>query len=160
MHSQAKTQSYQAESSQQDAKKRSVFHPWRFASARIPTRNTSCNDVGGATRSVAGGTLREKVSLIPLLVLGSRSARFSTCSRGTQTLQPRGIGRRPTLLLIRSQDRIDVVDILTVQGLSFLSLGRTNERGVILQCDHIIDIFADDCRYLGFLICRQRSFLL
>jgi hypothetical protein len=23
--------------------------------ARIPTRNTSCNDVGGATRSVAGG---------------------------------------------------------------------------------------------------------
>src|SRR5258707_1303755 len=79
-----------------------------------------------ATRSVAGGALREKVSLIPLLVLGSRSARFGTCSRGTQTLQPRGIGRRPTLLLIRSQDRIDVVDILTVQGLSFLSLGRTN----------------------------------
>src|SRR5260221_2556207 len=28
--------------------------------ARIPTRNTSCNDVGGATRSVAGGSRLEK----------------------------------------------------------------------------------------------------
>jgi hypothetical protein len=28
--------------------------------ARIPTRNTSCNDVGGAARSVAGGSRLEK----------------------------------------------------------------------------------------------------